>query len=82
MTDFDELPLEERIKTINLFAERFTEAAKPAIERLAKAFEEFGKAVTLAANSVLTDEFTRKYMADIKKENRRRRYNRMMARRK
>lgn len=81
MTNFDDLPFEEKIKIINETAEKFAEAAKPVVERLIKVFQEFSRAVAKSANSILTDDFRRLYMAEIKKERHRRSYKRMIARR-
>lgn len=82
MTNFDDLTLEEKIKTINEFGAKLAEAAKPAVEHLVKVFRYFGRAVSLAIGEISAEEFTRIYLREAKKERHRKRYNRMMARRK
>ncbi len=82
MTNFDDLPLEEKIKTINEFARKLAEAAKPVVEHLVKVFRDLGRAASLAIGEISAEEFKRMYMSEIKKERHRKRYNRMMARRK
>lgn len=82
MTNFDDLPLEEKIKTINEIAMKLSEAAKPVVEHLVKVFRDFSRAVSLAVGAITADEFTQIYLREAKKERHRKRYNRMMARRK
>jgi hypothetical protein len=82
MKNYDDLSLEEKIKTINENAEKIVEAMKPVFESLIKALEKFSKAAAFAGYSVMTDDFKRMYMYEMKKERHLKRYNRMMARRK
>lgn len=82
MTNFDDLPLEERIKTINEIAIKLSEVAKPVVEHLVKVFLDFGRAVSLAVGEISAEDFRRMCMLEIKKERHRKCYNRMMARRK
>jgi len=82
MTNFDDLPLEEKIKMFNEFGYKLAEAAKPVVEHLVKVFRDFGMAVSLAVGKISADEFTQIYLREAKKERHRKRYNRMMARRK
>lgn len=78
METFDNLSLEEKIKTVNEFAGKFAEAAKPVIESYIKMMHELSKAAALAVYGV--ENFQRRYMAEVKKERHRKRYYRMMAR--
>jgi hypothetical protein len=82
MTNFDDLPLKEKIKTFNEIGVKLAEAVKPVVERLAKVFRDFGRAVSLAVGEISAEDFERMYMLEAKKERRRKRYYRMMARRK
>jgi hypothetical protein len=81
-TNFDELSLEEKIKMINELGGKLAEAAKPIVEHLEKVFLDFGRAMSLAVGKIPPDEFTRIYLREAKKERHRKRYYRMMARRK
>jgi hypothetical protein len=82
MKNFDDLPLEGKIKTINELGVKLAEAAKPVVEHLVKVFQDFGRAVSLAVGKISPDEFIQIYLREAKKERHRKRYNRMMARRK
>ena len=82
MANFDDLPLEEKIKTINEFAVKLAESAKPVVEHLVKIFRDIGMAASLAVGKISAEEFTQIYLHEAKKERHRKRYRRMMARRK
>jgi hypothetical protein len=85
MTNFDELPLEEKIKMINELGVKLGEAAMPIVKHLEKVFLDFGRAMSLVVGEIeknLPDEFIRIYLREAKKERHRKRYNRMMARHK
>jgi hypothetical protein len=81
-TNFDNLPIEEKMKILNESVARFAEAAKPVIERLVKVFQELSKSVAHITDDVFTDKFKDKLMREIKKERHRKKYQRMVARRK
>lgn len=79
---FDDLTPQEKVEAIYEMAYRIAEAAKPIFERLTQAMLMFSKAMNGPVEKSFSDEFMRKFMVDTKKERNRKRYYRMMSRRK
>ena len=82
MENFNNLPIEEKVKRINEFGEKLAEALKPVVDHMVKVFRDFGRAVSLAVGAISAEDFKRMYMSEIKKERHRKAYYRMMRRRK